>query len=110
MGRQHQRDNVRSANKNTTEATLLAPTTQICGFLHEGALDSRCASKLVRWLRKEAETVSEAGRMSNSGQKDLLHAFNAVDVLLHAQDAALLFAANTALRSTARAPGTTDST
>ena len=81
MARQHHRDNDRSAN-NTAEATLLALTIQICGFLHEGALDSRCASKLVRRLRKEAETVSEAGRMTKSGQKDLLHAFNAVDAVL----------------------------
>lgn len=109
MATQHHRDNARSAN-NTAEATLLALTIQICGFLHEGALDRRCASKLVRRLRKEAETVSEAGRMTKSGQKDLLHAFNAVDAVLQAHDAGLLVAANTALRATAGAPGTTEST
>ena len=110
MARQRHSDNDRSANNHTAEATLLALTTQICGFLHERALDSRCASKLVRRLRKEAETVSEAGRMTKSGQKDLLHAFNAVDAVLQADDAGLLVAANTALRATAGAPGTTDST
>jgi hypothetical protein len=110
MARQHHRDNVHLANDNTAEATLVALTTQICGFVHEGALDSRCAIKLVRRLRKEAETISEAGRITKSGQKDLLHAFNAVDMLLHAHDAGLLIAANTALRSTAGAPGTTDPT
>lgn len=110
MARQHHRDNVRSANNHRAEATLVTLTIQICGLLHEGALDSRCAAKLVRRLRKEAEIVSEAGRITKSGQKDLLHAFNAVDVVLHSHDAGLLVAANAALRSTAGAPCTLAST
>ena len=109
MARQHHAENVRNSN-NTAETTLVALTIQICGFVHEGALDTRCAAKLGKLLRKEAEALSESRRITKSGKKELIDAFDAVDVVLRTHDAALLVAANAALRTTAETTGTMQST
>lgn len=109
MARQHHTENVRNSN-NTAETTLVALTIQICGFVHEGALDSRCAARLVKRLRKEAEAISETLRITKSGRKELIDAFDAVDAVLRTHDAALLVAANAALRTTAETTGTMQST
>ncbi len=49
-------------SNETTEATLLALTTQIHQFVVARTLDSRCATKLVKRLKKEADAVSESGQ------------------------------------------------
>jgi hypothetical protein len=83
----------------TTEATLTALTVQIGGFVHEGTLDSRCAAKLVKRLKKEAEAIAESDRATKPGQKELKKAFDAVDAALRDHDAKLLVTANAALRA-----------
>lgn len=109
MARQHHTENAPNSN-NTAESTLVALTIQICRFVHEGALDTRCAAKLVKRLRREAEAISESRRITKSGKKELIDAFYAVDVVLRTHDAALLVAANAALRTAAETTGTMQST
>ncbi|HTR07349.1 MAG TPA: hypothetical protein VMJ11_11985 [Paraburkholderia sp.] len=99
MARQRDNRNGDHSSSGTAESTLVALTTQICGFVHEGVLDSRCAAKLVRRLRKEAAAISEAGKTTKSGQKELARTFDAVDSILRNHDAGLLVAANAALRA-----------
>jgi hypothetical protein len=97
-------DDVGGSNE-TTEATLVALTTQISKFVSEGTLDSRFAAKLVKRLKKEAETVAESGKTTKTGKKELKEAFGAVDALLCDHDARLLVTANAALRTTDEAAG-----
>lgn len=61
-------------------------------------------------IRKEAEAISETRRMTKSGKKELIHAFDAVDVVLRTHDAGLLVAANAALRSAAETTAIMEST
>jgi hypothetical protein len=84
----------------TAEATLLALTTQIHQFVVARTLDSRCATKLVKRLRKEADAVSESGNATKTDWKALEKAFEAVDAALREHDAGLLVTANAALRAT----------
>ncbi|MGF6902177.1 hypothetical protein [Paraburkholderia sp. GAS348] len=84
----------------TSEATLAALTTQISEFVHEGTLDSRCAAKLVKRLKKEAEAILECSKAAKTGQEELKKAFDAVDAALRNHDAGLLVTANAVLRST----------
>jgi hypothetical protein len=84
----------------TSEATLMTLAKQIGAFVHEGTLDSRCAAKLVKRLKKEAEAVLEHGKTTKPGQKALRQAFDTVDAALRDHDAGLLVAANAVLRST----------
>jgi hypothetical protein len=87
-------------SNETSEATLLALTIQINQFVVARTLDSRCAAKLVKRLKKEAEAVSESGNATKTDRKALEKAFDAVDAALREHDAGLLVTANAALRAT----------
>ena len=87
-------------SNETTEATLLALTTQIGLFVVARTLDSRCAAKLIKRLKKEAEAVSESGNATKPERKALEKAFETVDAALRDHDAGLLVIANAALRAT----------
>lgn len=89
-----------SDSNETTEQALVALTMQIKEFIRNRSLDSRCAAKLVRRLKKEADAILKGGRATKPGQKELKNAFDAVDVVLRDHDAALLVTANAALRDT----------
>ncbi|CAE6970128.1 hypothetical protein [Paraburkholderia domus] len=99
MSKKSSSDNVGDSNE-TTEATLTALTMQINEFVSGGTLDSRCAAKLVKRLKKEADAVAESGKATKTGQKELKKAFGAVDAALCDHDAKLLVTANAALRTT----------
>lgn len=98
MSKKSRSDDISDSNE-TSEETLAALAIQISTFVHEGTLDSRCAAKLVKRLKKEAEIISESGKTTKSGQKVLKTALDAVDAELRNHDAWLLVAANAALRS-----------
>ncbi|WP_168787729.1 hypothetical protein [Paraburkholderia aromaticivorans] len=98
MGKKSTSDDTGDSNE-TSEATLAALTIQIREFVHEGTLDSRCAAKLVKRLKKEAEAISESGSATKTGQKELKKAFDLIDAALRDHDAGLLVTANAALRS-----------
>ncbi|QKM55014.1 hypothetical protein [Burkholderia glumae] len=83
----------------TTEATLVALAEQITGFVAAGTLDSRCAAKFVKRLKKEGEVVAEGKNSTASGRKSLKKALDALDVVLREHDAKLLVEANAALRA-----------
>lgn len=89
-----------SHSNETTESTLAALASQINAFVREGTLDSRCAAKLVKRLKREADAISEANNATKLGQKELKQAFKEVDDALRDHDAGLLVMANAALRST----------
>ena len=91
----------------TAEATLAALTLHITDFVHKGTLDSRCAAKLIKRLKKEAELVLENGNSTKNGRNDLKKAFRSADTELCAHDAKLLVAANAALRVAESAPDKT---
>jgi hypothetical protein len=76
-------------------------------FVSGGTLDSRCAARLVKRLKKEAEAVAESGKSTKTGQKELKKAFGAVDAALCDHGARLLVTACAALRTTdeAASPG-----
>ena len=99
MSRKSASDEVGNA-KETTEETLTALTMQITEFLHEGTLDSRFAANLTRQLKKEAEAISETGKATKTGQRELDKAFNMLDAALRDHDARLLVTANAKLRAT----------
>lgn len=94
-----------SENLNqTTEATLAALTLQISAFVHNGTLDSRCAAKLIKRLRKEADLVFVNGNSTEDGRRELHKSLNAVDASLRDHDAMLLVAAHAALRVAEEVP------
>jgi hypothetical protein len=84
----------------TAAATLAALATQIGAFVREGTLDSRCATRLVKRLKKEADTMAENSGQTKPDQKALKNAFKDVDAALRDHDAGLLVKANAALRAT----------
>lgn len=92
-------DHIGNSNE-TSEATLTALVLTVSEFVHEGTLDSRCAAKLAKRLKKEAEAISGSGNATKPGQKQLLKAFDVIDAALRDHDAGLLVTANAALRST----------
>jgi hypothetical protein len=102
MSRQFLSDEVEPLNQ-TSEATLAALTLQIDEFVRGGTLDSRCAAKLIKRLKKESEFVAENGNSTKSGRNELKKAFRVVDITLREHDANLLVAANAALRVADRA-------
>src|SRR5258707_1067961 len=89
MSKKSSSDDLGDSNE-TTEATLTALTTQINEFVSAGTLDSRCAAKLVKRLKKEAEALGESGKATKTGQKELEKAFGTVDAALCDHDAKLL--------------------
>lgn len=96
--------NQADVSNETTAATLTALATQINEFVHQGTLDSRCAAKLLRRLKKEAEAISEAGNATKSDWKELKKTFEAIDAALCEHDAGLLVTANAALRGSEDIP------
>ncbi|MFL9922113.1 hypothetical protein PQR75_43865 [Paraburkholderia fungorum] len=99
MGKESLSDDIGGSNE-TTEATLVALTMQINSFVREGTLDSRCAAKLAKRLKGAAELISESGRATKPGRKELKTAFDTIDSALRDHDAGLLVMANAALRAT----------
>ena len=99
MGKKSISDDASDSNE-TTEQALVALTLQIREFVQIRSLDSRFAVKLVKRLKKEADAISDRGNATKPGQKELKKAFDAVDEVLRAHDAALLVTANAALRET----------
>lgn len=84
----------------TTAPALVAMLTQIAEFVEDNTLDSRCASRLVKRLRNEADNISKNANATGSVHKALEEAFEIVDIALHRCDARLLVKANAALRET----------
>src|SRR5215470_8076752 len=80
----------------TAATTLAALAAQIDTFVRAGTLDSRCAARLVKRLKKEAEAIAENG---DPTKQILKHAFTDVDATLRNHDAGLLVRANAALRA-----------
>jgi hypothetical protein len=103
MSKRPSSDELENLNQ-TTEATLAALTLQISAFVHNGTLDSRCAAKLIKRLRKEADLVFVNGNSTEEGRHELHKALNAVDASLREHDAMLLVAAHAALRVAEDAP------
>jgi hypothetical protein len=81
MSKQSSSADIGDSNE-TSEATLAALTIQISDFVREGTLDSRCAAKLVKQLKKEAEANSECGKGTKPSQKELKTAFDVADATL----------------------------
>ncbi|WNC92262.1 hypothetical protein RI103_28745 [Paraburkholderia sp. FT54] len=82
----------------STEATLSALIGQINGFVRTAVLDSRCAAKLVKRLKNEAELIRGSGNSTKAGRSELKEAFDEVEATLREHDAGLLVAANAFLR------------
>lgn len=82
----------------STEATLSALVGQINGFVRNAVLDSRCAAKLVKRLKDEAEVIRGSEKSTKSRRRELKKAFEEMEVTLREHDAGLLVAANAALR------------
>jgi hypothetical protein len=91
-------------SSQTTEATLAALAAHIAQFVQEGTLDSRCAVKLARRLRKEADAITTDSGQTKDDQHALRRSFDELDEAVRQHDAALLVAANAARRVGERAP------
>ena len=91
-------------SSQTTEATLAALAAHIARFVLEGTLDSRCAAKLARRLKKEADTIATDSVETEDDRHELRRSFDELDEAVRQHDAALLVAANAALRVRERAP------
>ena len=86
-------------SNETTEATLAALASQIREFIEQGTLDTRCAAKLVKRLKKEAEAVAESSKATKREQNELRNTFRAVDAALRDHEAGLLVHAYATLRA-----------
>jgi len=104
MSNKPESDEIINLNEST-EAALTTLTTQINAFVHDGTLDSRCAAKLVKRLKREADLISESGKSSKPERKKLNIAFAEIESTMRDHDAGLLVTANAALRA---ADGTVD--
>lgn len=91
-------------SSQTTEATLAALAAHIARFVLEGTLDSRCAAKLARRLKKEADAIATDSVETEDDWHALRRSFDELDEAVRQHDAALLVAANAALRVRERAP------
>ncbi|MFM0069314.1 hypothetical protein [Paraburkholderia aspalathi] len=63
----------------STEATLAALIRQINGFVRTAVLDSRCAAKLVKRLKNDAEAIRGNGNSTTSGRRELKATFDEVE-------------------------------
>jgi uncharacterized protein Yka (UPF0111/DUF47 family) len=82
----------------STEATLSVLVDQINKFVQNDVLNSRCAAKLIKRLRNEADVIRDNGNSTKSGRSELNKSFEAAEETLREHDAGLLAAANAALR------------
>jgi hypothetical protein len=98
MSKKPESDETINLNEST-EATLTTLTTQINAFVHDGTLDSRCAAKLVKRLKREADLISGNGKSTKPGRKKLNIAFVEIETTIRDHDAGLLVIANAALRA-----------
>ncbi|RQN40803.1 hypothetical protein [Paraburkholderia tropica] len=98
MGKKSSSKNVDVGSTQTTTATLESLLTQITEFVQAGTLDSRCAAKLGRRLRKEAEAIESDGRASQSELDTLKQASEKLDASLNRRNGKLLVEAYEALR------------
>ncbi|WP_063910544.1 hypothetical protein [Paraburkholderia monticola] len=87
------------AGTQTTQSALVALASHIQSLVANQTLDSRCAAKLVKRLKKEAVTVGETSGESKASRKVLAQTFDAIDTALFEQGARLLVAANATLRA-----------
>lgn len=92
------KSDISNGTTQTSESALSEMASHIKTLVIDHLLDSRCAAKLVRRLRKESDAVTKSRGGTKAGRKSLLKTFDAVDKALRQQDAALLVAANAALR------------
>ncbi|KXU91166.1 hypothetical protein CI15_00850 [Paraburkholderia monticola] len=83
----------------STQVALVALASHIQTLVADGSLDGRCAAKLVKCLRKEAVAVEDSSSGTRAERKMLLKTFDALDTALFEQGAAMLVAANAALRA-----------
>jgi hypothetical protein len=83
----------------STQSALVALASHIQTLVADQSLDSRCAAKLVKRLRKEAVAVEGNSGATKAGRKALHKTFDALDTALFEQGATLLVAANAALRA-----------
>ena len=78
------------ARTQTTHSALVALASHIQTLVADQSLDSRCAAKLVKRLKKEAETVEDTSGESKASRKKLTETFDALDTALFEQGATLL--------------------
>ena len=93
------KSDVSNGTTQTSESALSDVAIHIKTLVIDHLLDSRCAAKLVKRLRKESDAVTKDSGGTKAGRKTLLKTFEAVDKALRQQDAALLVAANASLRA-----------
>jgi uncharacterized protein YjhX (UPF0386 family) len=98
MSKKSESDEAINLNEST-EATLTTLMTQINAFVRDGTLDSRCAAKLVKRLKREADLILQNGKSSKPERKKLNIAFVEIEAALRDHDAGLLVIANAALRA-----------
>ncbi|ABE36447.1 hypothetical protein DR64_7900 [Paraburkholderia xenovorans LB400] len=87
------------ARTQTTQAALVALASHIQTLVADQSLDSRCAAKLVRRLKKEAATLEDSSAGTKASRKMLAMTLDALDTALFDQGAMLLVAANATLRA-----------
>jgi uncharacterized protein YjhX (UPF0386 family) len=104
MSKKPESDKASNLNEST-EATLTTLTTQINAFVRDGTLDSRCAAKLVKRLKREADLILQNGKSSKPERNKLNIAFVEIEAALRDHDAGLLVIANAALRAADDAVG-----
>jgi hypothetical protein len=83
----------------TAESALGELLTHIKDLVEHELLDSRCATKLVRRIKKEYVLISQSGKLTKTGDRLLQDAFEATDAALNAENARLLVEANAVLRA-----------
>jgi len=93
------KSDVSNDTTQTSESALSEMASHIRTLVIDHLLDSRCAAKLVKRLRKESDAVTKCSGGTKSGRKSLLKTFESVDKTLRQEDAALLVAANASLRA-----------
>jgi hypothetical protein len=87
-----------SVTTQSTDAALAGLARHIQKLVFDQTLDSRCAAKFVKRLKKEGEAVAKSDGGSKTGRKLLLEMFESLDAALFEQNATLLVAANASLR------------
>jgi hypothetical protein len=89
-----------SVATQSTDVALAGLARHIQKLVFDQVLDSRCAAKFVKRLKKEGEAVAKSDGGSKADRKLLLDTFESLDAALFEQNATLLVAANASLRET----------